>query len=245
MNLLEALMAQHAQLTENEARGFILAGKVLLNDEPVTKPGTRIRSTDTIRLRGQKTFVSRAGDKLNAAISAFHFPVANRRFLDIGSSTGGFTDALLQLGAASVTAIDVGKGLLHHKLRLDARVQVIEGCDFRHLEANALRHAPEAFVADVSFTSLATMMQKAFTLLVAASRPPEGIVLFKPQFELPKSERALLEKGILTDQDRAQQLIGDFSHSMQVLRIEVIAQIPSPVKGAKGNQEYLLHLQQR
>lgn len=243
MNLLAALLERNIAQSEREARGMILSGNVLVNDVPVTKTGHKVTEHDAIRVRGQRNFVSRAGDKLQAALEAFDFPVTDRHFLDLGASTGGFTDALLRSGAASVAAIDVGKGLLHQKLRTDSRVQVLEDCDFRKLTATQLRHTPEAFVADVSFTSLMTMMEHAFALLHEKNRPREGIVLFKPQFELPRGERHMLQKGILTDVPRALRLIDEFAASLQPLGIHIRARLASPVRGSKGNQEYLLHLQ--
>ena len=243
MNLLEALLERDLAQNEQEARGLILAGKVLVNDVPVDKTGHRISASDKIRVRGLRNFVSRAGDKLQAALEAFTFPVAGRHFLDVGASTGGFTDALLRSGAASVAAIDVSKGLLHNRLRTDNRVQVLEDCDFRKLSPEQLQHTPEAFVADVSFTSLLTMMEHAFALIHEKAHPREGIVLFKPQFELPRGEREMLQKGILTDEPRALRLIDEFGNALQPLGIDIKARLASPVRGTKGNQEYLLHLQ--
>lgn len=243
MNLLEALLDRQLAQSEQQARGLILAGRVLVNDARIDKPGQRIYSGDKIRLRGVRNFVSRAGDKLQAALDAFRFPVAGRHFLDVGASTGGFTDALLRSHAASVAAVDVGKGLLHQKLRTDSRVQVIENCDFRRLTPEQLFHTPEAFVADVSFTSLLTMMTHAFALIQPISRPREGIVLFKPQFELPRAERGMLRKGILTDQARALSLMDEFGAALKPRGIAIVARMASPVRGTKGNQEYLLHLQ--
>lgn len=242
MNLLEALLERDLAANEQEARGLILAGKVLVNDVPVDKTGHRISTDDEIRVRGLRNFVSRAGDKLQSALDTFDFPVAGRHFLDVGASTGGFTDALLRSDAGSVAAIDVGKGLLHQKLRTDSRVQVLEDCDFRKLTAEQLVHTPEAFVADVSFTSLLTMMEHAFALIHEKERPREGIVLFKPQFELPRGERDILQKGILTDEPRALRLIDEFGAALRPLGIAIVERMASPVRGTKGNQEYLLHL---
>lgn len=243
MNLLEALLRRGLATDEHEARGLILAGKVLVNDVPTSKPGQKIKDTDTLRVRGIRRYASRAGEKLAAALDAFHFPVAGRTFLDIGASTGGFTDALLQKGAAFVMAVDVGRGLLHHKLRTDPRVQVIEGCDFRTLERQKLHRIPDAFVADVSFLSLVSIVHKAFSLITPVSRTGEGIVLFKPQFELPRAERGKLQRGVLTDEARARQLIDEFAESLARWKIMVSGCVASPIKGAKGNQEYLLHLE--
>lgn len=242
MKLKDALVAQALATDARKAEGMILAGQVLVNDVPVTKPGSIVAASDSIRIRGIKKFVSRAGEKLDAALVAFDFPVAGRHFLDIGSSTGGFTDALLSRGAASVAAIDVGKGLLHQKLRSDERVQVLEGQDFKKLEAGMLRHKPEAFVADLSFASLESVLVKAFSLLEAKTRKPEAIVLFKPQFEIPKAERGLLKKGILEDEAKSNQLLRDFENKLRISGIAVNRSERAAVKGTKGNQEFVLHL---
>jgi 23S rRNA (cytidine1920-2'-O)/16S rRNA (cytidine1409-2'-O)-methyltransferase len=242
MQLKEALIIRALAPDDKKAEGLILAGQVLVNDVPVTKPGAPIKETDIIRIRGVKKFVSRAGEKLDAALESFGIPVAGRSFLDIGSSTGGFTDALLQRGAAYTAAIDVGKGLLHQKIRSDARVQVLEGIDFRKLDAAQLREKPEAFVADVSFTSLETMLEKAFSLLTPQTRRAEGIVLFKPQFELPRAERGLLIDGILEDQEKSHQLLAAFTAKLATINLAVERSEKAAVKGTKGNQEYIIHI---
>ena len=242
MRLKEALLARGLASSEKTAEGLILAGQVLVNDVPVTKTGVSVSETDAIRLRGIKKFVSRAGEKLDAALEDFAIPVAGRSFLDIGASTGGFTDALLARGAAFVAAIDVGKGLLHQKLRTDNRVQVLEDCDFKTFDASVLRQDAEAFVADVSFTSLEVILVKAFSILKPKGRPAEGIVLFKPQFELPKAERQLLVGGILQNEGRSQQLLENFTEKVASLGIAVKRTEKAAIRGAKGNQEFVLHL---
>lgn len=243
MNLLETLLSRGIVQTEPEARGLILAGKVLVDDSPVTKPGAPTNATMNIRLRGIRRFVSRGGDKLVGALDLFAVPVAGRSFLDVGASTGGFTDVLLQRGAKFVAAIDVGRGLLHQKLRTDARVQVIEDCDFKTFNSAMLRQNVEAFVADVSFSSVNAMVLKAFSILTLVERLPEGLVLFKPQFELPRAEKNILEKGILRDNQRAESLIDDFELAMRPHGIRVAGRHAAAIKGRKGNQEFMLHLQ--
>ena len=242
MNLLEALLAAYPALSTREANGLILAGKVLIDDVAQTKPGMPIADSAEIRLRGLKKFVSRSAEKLEGALQVMQFPVARRNFMDIGSSTGGFTDCLLQRDAAFVAAVDVGKGLLHQRLRTDARVQVIEGCDLKKLQASDLNLAPEAFVADVSFTSLEPLLAHAFALLVPKARPREGLVLFKPQFEIARSERHQLEKGVLRDGAKASELISAFTGRMAQRHIQVQAVQPAAITGRHGNQEYVLHL---
>jgi 23S rRNA (cytidine1920-2'-O)/16S rRNA (cytidine1409-2'-O)-methyltransferase len=242
MNLLEALLAAYPALSEREANGLILAGKVLIGDTAQTKPGVAIADSASLRLRGIKKFVSRSGEKLDSAIDSLQFPVAGRSFMDIGSSTGGFTDCLLQRDAAFVASVDVGKGLLHQRLRTDTRVQVIEGCDLKKLQPSELHLAPEAFVADVSFTSLEPLLAHAFALLGPKDRPREGLVLFKPQFEIARSERHQLEKGVLRDGAKASELIAAFTGRMAQRHIQVQTVQPAAITGRQGNQEYVLHL---
>lgn len=242
MRLLEAVLVTHPELSEKEAMGLILAGKVLLGDIPVTKPGQPITELENLRLRGLQKYVSRSGEKLAGALDALDFPVAGRSFMDIGASTGGFTDCLLQRGAAFVAAIDVGKGLLHQRLRTDPRVQVLEGIDFKKLSASQITQGVEAFVADVSFTSLEALLGNAFAIMKPKDRPAEGLVLFKPQFELPRAERALLEKGVLHDAAKANELITAFSARIAEKGVTVKTIQPASLTGRRGNQEYLLHL---
>lgn len=242
MNLLEAVLAAYPTLTEREANGLILAGKVLIGNVPQSKPGMKVPTGVEIRLRGLKKFVSRSGEKLDSAIEALQFPVVGRNFMDIGSSTGGFTDCLLQRDAAYVAAIDVGKGLLHQRLRTDARVQVLEGIDFKKLQPEMLQQEPEAFVADVSFTSLEPLLMPAFSLLNATTRPREALVLFKPQFELPRADRDQLDQGVLHDQTKAAELIAAFSERLSAQGIRTEKVQPAAVTGRHGNQEYILHL---
>jgi 23S rRNA (cytidine1920-2'-O)/16S rRNA (cytidine1409-2'-O)-methyltransferase len=242
MKLLEAVLSTHPELSEKQALGLILAGKVLLGNDPVTKPGLFIAAPETLRLRGVRRFVSRSGEKLDGVLDLLEFPVQGRKFMDIGSSTGGFTDCLLQRGAAFVAAIDVGKGLLHQSLRTNPKVQVLEGIDFKNLSPSQIQQPVEAVVGDVSFTSLEPLLANAFDLLNEVTRPAEGIVLFKPQFELPRSARNLLEKGVLRDSTKAKQLIEEFSIRMAEKRINVKSIQPATVTGRRGNQEYLIHL---
>lgn len=242
MKLPDVLLARGLAQSDAEARGLILAGKVLVDDVPITKLGFMPPENSAIRIRGVRRFVSRGGEKLDGALARFQIPVAGRSFMDIGASTGGFTDVLLERGAAFVAAIDVGKGLLHQKLRTDPRVQVIEDCDFKTFTREQLSQPVEAFVADVSFASLLSLVVRAFSLVTGKTRPPEGLVLFKPQFELPRAERDLLQKGVLNNPERAAALIDDFAHSLQPHGIRVAAREAAAIKGRKGNQEFVLHL---
>lgn len=240
--LSDILVSRGLAANEKEAQGLILAGKVLVNDQPETKTGAAVEENSEIRVRGVRKFVSRGGEKLDAALEVFHIPVAGRNFMDIGSATGGFTDALLQRGAAYVAAIDVGRGLLHQKLMTDERVQVFEGADFKSFDGNLMRQKPEAFVADVSFASLDYFIPRAFSLIKPQSRPAEGIVLFKPQFELKKSERSLLKKGVLEDREKSASLVAEFTERLKALGVRVEHSVAAAITGRKGNQEYVLHV---
>jgi len=240
--LIEALLLQNLVKSRKEAEGLILAGKVLVDDIPITKLGAQVSNESAIRLRDMKKFVSRAGEKLDSALDVLGFHTTSRGFLDIGASTGGFTDALLGRGARFVAAIDVGKGLLHHRLATDARVQVLEQTDFKTLSHTALREDVDAFVADVSFASLDQIVPHAFSILRHFTKNPEGVVLFKPQFELAKVERGLLKKGVLHDQNKSASLIAEFTETLLMQKIQVRSILPSSVTGRRGNQEYLLHL---
>ncbi|MCX7633715.1 MAG: TlyA family RNA methyltransferase [Turneriella sp.] len=243
MRLAEALVRRKLAKDAHEATGLIMAGKVLVNGQPVTKTGFRVSPHDQIRLRGVKRFASRAAAKLEAAILAFNFPVAGRVFLDIGAASGGFTEILLRHGAKHVIAVDVGRNLIDFRLRSDPRVELWEGTDIRKLNIHRLKIAPEAFVADISFNSLRRILPHAMSMLRPLERPKEGIVLFKPQFELPRSERHLLQKGILSDPDRIAALLAEFAAWLQEQACELKAQLASPIKGRYGNQEFLLHIQ--
>ncbi len=223
------------------ARALLMAGNVLVNDRPVTKAGYSVSEKDRIRLRGVRKFVSRGGEKLSAALEEWDFPVKGKIFLDIGASTGGFSDALLQKGAARIYALDVAYGILDDKIRSDPRVTPIERTHICRLSPEQMAERPDYFVADVSFISLKKVLlclQKLFSEGFEGSGF-EGIALFKPQFEAPPEA---LQGGILKDDELLERTIRDFKLFLDSHDIDVLHAMASPLLGAKGNREYLYHL---
>jgi 23S rRNA (cytidine1920-2'-O)/16S rRNA (cytidine1409-2'-O)-methyltransferase len=223
--------------TRERAQSMILAGKVLVNDEPATKPGKSILETSTIRIRGEDhPFVSRGGIKLDAALKAFQINVQNKIGLDVGASTGGFTHVLLLNGILRVHAIDVGYNQLDWKIRTDPRVTVQEKVNARYLEFGQIGEKVDVIVVDVSFISL----DKILPALVQFSKPDtDWITLLKPQFEVGKDK---LGKGGIVISDEARQEAVDritrFGESLGLVRQGLIE---SPIVGAEGNQEFLIH----
>ena len=219
---------------------LILQRSILVNNIPATSVGMLVTHNDIIRIRGNNIYdyYSRAGLKLQAALNAWpDFKVAGRFFLDIGAAHGGFTQELLSKGAKQVIALDVGYGQLHPVLRQDNRVIVKERCNFYKTTLEDYPNIPDAFTIDLSFTSL----EKALLHIKSIwTDTKEALVLFKPQFE---ADSHRLDKGIVCDQEYVQELLSDFINRMEVeYNIKVQASMPSPIKGRKGNQEYLLWL---
>jgi len=233
---LDLLLVERG-LVESREKGqaLILAGEVLVNGQKVDKPGHAVPSDSKIELAEQPRYVGRGGLKLEAALDHFRILVAGKVCLDIGSSTGGFTDCLLQRGAARVYAIDVGTGQLDWKLRNDSRVIVREQMNARYLSANEVPEPIDLAVCDVSFISI-TMILPVLPNLLAKSG--EMVILVKPQFEL---ERHHVGKGgIIRDSALHQQACGRVDDAVRLLGFQT-AIIPSPVLGAEGNQEFLLY----
>jgi 23S rRNA (cytidine1920-2'-O)/16S rRNA (cytidine1409-2'-O)-methyltransferase len=210
-----------------------MAGIVEVDGQVVDKPGTQISEHAAIQVSGPKEpFVSRGGRKLAAALDHFELDPTGMVCADVGSSTGGFTDCLLQRGAARVYAVDVGQGQLDYRLRQDPRVVVMEGVNARYLEPQAINEACDLVTIDVSFISL--------TKIVPAVRPflREGgylLTLIKPQFEVG---RALVGKGgIVRDEDLRRQIIRQRCEELAFLTLEPIGIVDSQVRGFKGNRE--------
>lgn len=222
--------------SRNQAQALIRAGKILINDRVMDKPGTQIKGEPSIRIKSPpQPFVSRGGIKLQAAIQHFDFSCDGKIFADLGASTGGFTDCLLQNGASKIYAIDVGYGQLAWKLRQDSRVIVMERCNFRHIQS--LPEPIEALVADLSFISL-TKVIPAMKRIICSNG--EGIVLLKPQFEAGPGKA---KGGVVRDPDLRAEIIAEVCGEFRANDIEVLGNRPSPIKGAKkGNVEELLHL---
>lgn len=203
---------------------------------PEPKPATLVDETDGIRLRpGGPGYVSRGGKKLAGALDGFDIDVGGRRALDVGASTGGFTDCLLQRGAAGVVALDVGYGQLDWGLRNDDRVTVIERTNFRHADPDALGAPFDVVVADVSFISLGTL---APALRAAGTTRTDYVLLVKPQFEVGRDQVG--RGGIVRDPNLHGEAIEKVAAALDETGIGVRAAVASPVTGAKGNREFLV-----
>lgn len=224
-----------------QAQALILDGKVTLNGQPVTKPGTQLAAdTPGLAVAQPMPYVSRGGFKLEKALAAFGIDPDGRIAMDIGAATGGFTDCLLQRGAVKVYAVDVGYGQLDWKLRGDSRVVVMEKTNVRHLSPEQVPDIPDLAVIDVSFISLKKVLP-ALALLLAPQA--DILALLKPQFEFKDYVSDKGFKGVVHGADRHQAIVTGVITDLQAL-------LPdwqwagldfSPITGPKGNIEYLLH----
>jgi 23S rRNA (cytidine1920-2'-O)/16S rRNA (cytidine1409-2'-O)-methyltransferase len=211
---------------------------VLVNGSIADKSSRLVDPGDAVVLQGPRSrFVSRGGDKLDAALEAFGIDVTGLRVLDAGASTGGFTDCLLQRGAAHVVAIDVGHGQLHPKIRDDQRVTVHERFHVRDLDPIAIGGAVDLVVADLSFISII----RALPPLMGVCHPHgELVLLVKPQFEAGKAE-VDRGSGVIRDAAVHQRVCDEVSAALTARACEVLGWIDSPITGAQGNREFLVH----
>ncbi len=220
--------------SREKAQRSILAGRVLVNGQIVSKPGTKVASTSKIEITEQERYVGRGGHKLEGALKSFFIDPAGWECLDLGSSTGGFTDCLLQHGAKHVTGVDVGKGQLAWSLRQDPRVTIHEGVNARYLEQKNFLNLFDLIVADLSFISLTRVLPVAFQLV-----KPTGclIVLIKPQFELSKKEVG--HGGIVRDPEARQKAVNSLRNWVEQAGHHFENVIESPLPGMTGNIEFL------
>ncbi len=223
--------------SRQRAQALLMAGLVLVDDRPVTKAGTRVATDAAIRLRGRDHgYVSRGGVKLAAALDAFAIDPSGRICADLGASTGGFTDCLLQRGAARVYAVDVGYGQLAWKLRQDPRVVVLERTNVRHLEG--LPEPIELIVGDLSFISI-TRVLPAIAALCAPGA--ELVLLVKPQFEVGRGR--LSKGGVVRDPALREAAVAAVLADAEAAGFAPLGELESPITGAKsGNIEYLIWL---
>ncbi len=224
-------------VTRQAAQEAITAGRVLVDGAPADKSARLVGPGQAIRLTGSgPRFVSRGGDKLDSALEHFGIVVEHSSALDAGASTGGFTDCLLQRGAARVTAVDVGYGQLHHRLRQDPRVRLLERTNVRSL---ALDAPVDVVVADLSFISLATV---APSLVGGNARAgAEVVVLVKPQFEAGRAEVSR-GRGVVREPAVWRRVLGDVRSALAAHGAAMMDVMVSPLKGADGNVEFLAHL---
>ncbi len=236
---IDKLMVQRQLAGSRErARALILAGRVLVNERTVDKVGSQVDTASDIRLRGEDIpYVSRGGLKLAEALKRFDIAISGRVAIDVGASTGGFTDCLLQNGAAKVIAVDVGYGQLAWTLRDDDRVQNLERTNIRHLSADQLDEPPDLAVIDASFISLEKVLPSTLALLKPCS---DIVALIKPQFEVGKGQVG--KGGVVRDPDQHLEVVARIKLYSEQLGCQVLEVCDSPVLGPKGNKEFLIHL---
>lgn len=222
--------------SREKAQALLLAGEVTVNGQRVDKPGRTIPSDAQLEVTGRLPYVSRGGLKLEAALKAFPVNPTGRVCLDIGASTGGFTDCLLQNGALRVYAVDTGAGQIDWKLRSDPRVILREHCNARHLMPEQIGELADLLVCDVSFISVTLLLPRFPALL-----RPDGvmIILIKPQFEVGKG--MVGKGGIVRDPQLRHEACEKVRQAAEALGYHT-ALIPSPILGTEGNQEFLLYV---
>jgi 23S rRNA (cytidine1920-2'-O)/16S rRNA (cytidine1409-2'-O)-methyltransferase len=218
-----------------KAQAFVMSGVVLVNEQKVIKSSQEFLPTDNIRIKGNDLkFVGRGGLKLEKALQHFEIDVKNFVCLDVGASTGGFTDCLLQNGAKKVVAVDVGTNQLVWKLRNDNRVESRENVNARSLKPEDFDEKFDLIVMDVSFISATKILSVLFSLMQAHTRL---VVLIKPQFEVKKSEVG--KGGIVSDNDKHERVITEITEFAETIGLQNLGVIDSPILGAEGNKEFL------
>ena len=227
--------------SRERAQALILAGKVLVNEQKVEKAGANVETGCAIRLLGEDLkYVSRGGLKLEKALSHWQIDVTGKTCVDIGASTGGFTDCLLQHGAARVIAVDTGQGQIHNRLRQDSRVHLLENTNARYLTREQLGKPADLIAIDVSFISATLVVPAAVAAaFLPGPKPRHLIVLVKPQFEVGREQVG--KGGIVKDAAAQQFAVEKVRASIEQLHCGSIDVIDSPILGAEGNREFLLH----
>lgn len=237
----ELLVEKGLADSRSQAKALILAGKVLLGTERVDKPGRTLPTDSSLTVEQPPRFVSRGGEKLEGFLDQFDISMEGLRILDVGASTGGFTDCSLQRGAVSAICVDVGRAQMHNKLIQDPRVTNLEKTNARHLKPGDLPHdSYPRIIMDLSFISLTKVLPAVWQFL-----EPDGclIALVKPQFEALKEE-VDTGRGIIRDeavQQRVLQEICDFALA-ELSGAQLIGTMDSPIKGTDGNREFLMGL---
>lgn len=240
---LDVLLVERGLVPSREqAKRLIMAGAVVADERRVDKPGALVSAAAVLRVKDEARapYVSRGGQKLEAALRAFSVDVSGVVALDVGASTGGFTDCLLRHGAAKVFAVDVGYGQLAWPLRQDPRVVNLERRNIRTLDASALTETPGVAVIDTSFISLTLVIPKVLSLVA-----PHGtvIALIKPQFEVGKGRVG--KGGVVRDAALHTEVVSRLCAQVEEWGAEVVGVIESPLRGPKGNKEFLLCLRKR
>jgi 23S rRNA (cytidine1920-2'-O)/16S rRNA (cytidine1409-2'-O)-methyltransferase len=236
VSLIDLLKILYPMRGERELFAEILKGNVLVDGDKVLKPGIRVPADAEITLRDRPPFVSRGGEKLAAALDAWKIACAGAVWIDAGCSTGGFTDCLLQRGAHRVYAVDVGEGQLDWGLREDPRVVVKEGTNVMGIVAAELTPPPDRAVADLSFRSL----RGAARHILGLTREGWGIFLVKPQFEYREPPSDF--NGVVKGAAEVREILEDLLRDLAGEGIAADAALPSPIRGRKGNREFLFRL---
>jgi 23S rRNA (cytidine1920-2'-O)/16S rRNA (cytidine1409-2'-O)-methyltransferase len=222
--------------TRARARSLIMSGVVFVDGTRVDKAGTLIEENSNVELKDPHLkYVSRGGIKLESALRKFNINIRDKVALDVGASTGGFTDCLLKHEAKKVYAVDVGYGQLDWKLRQDSRVMVMERVNARYLKPDDIGELVDVSTVDVSFISLTKIIPPVSQIL-----KPDGILiaLIKPQFEVGKGEVG--RGGIVRDESKHVEVINKITHFLEELNFKILGVIPSPILGADGNKEFLV-----
>jgi 23S rRNA (cytidine1920-2'-O)/16S rRNA (cytidine1409-2'-O)-methyltransferase len=237
---LDKLMVERGLAPSREkAQALIMAGQVVVGDHAVTKAGQQVAEDVEMRIKGEVLpYVSRGGLKLKQALDRFGIDVSGLVAIDVGASTGGFTDCLLQAGAARVFAVDVGYGQLAWKLQQDGRVVSMEKTNIRHLLPEQLDTLPDLAVIDASFISLTKVLPATITLVKPGGRI---IALIKPQFEVGRGEVG--KGGIVRDPAAHEKVVADICRTAEEMGLTVAGLCESPITGADGNREFLILLE--
>ena len=234
----QILVERDLVASRQRARGVIMAGLVRVDGKQVDKPGHLVGPSASVELTGpDQPYVSRGGLKLEAALREFHLEVRGLTILDVGASTGGFTDCLLQHGARRVFAVDVGYGQLAWPLRKDPRVVILERTNIRHLQRLDIDEPLDGAVIDTSFISLRIVVPATLKLLQKGSFI---LALIKPQFEAGKG--MVGKGGVISDPALHKSIIADLSAFFATIGLTVCGIIESPILGAKGNREFFIHM---
>ena len=237
MRLAQLLVERGCAASREQARRLIMSGAVRVADRVIDKPGHRTAADAPVKLAGALQYVSRGGTKLEGALAAFGIPVAGRVAMDVGASTGGFTDCLLQHGVIRVYAVDVGYGQLAWSLRQDPRVVVIERTNIRTMAPVAVPERVGLVTADVSFISLRLVLPALRTWLADEA---DLLVLVKPQFEVGRGQVG--RGGVVRDQALRESALRGVAAAAEQAGYDVKASVPSVLPGPKGNREYFLWL---
>lgn len=237
---LDDAVAESERITRSQARSLIMEGRVSVDGAVATKSGQNVASDANIEIERPRRFVSRGGEKLDGALDAFNIDVTGLEVLDVGASTGGFTDCLLQRGAACVTAVDVGYGQLDWRLRNDSRVRVMERVNFRKLADDAFPGGFDLIVIDASFISLRTIVARAIAYLRDAGAI---VALVKPQFEAGRARVG--RGGVVRDRATHREILRSLKGVFVAAGLVPAALAESPLKGPAGNREFFVELRRR